>query len=322
MNTKLNLKYIDNILSVFEIGYIKSNYQIRAQNNPRISVKDVQIIEAISVLSSKGDNKLTNLKRYLASQSSVLSVAIKTLEKKGYIIKVRSEIDSRDIYLKLTDKSIKVLNDQVHFQQSLLGQSLSNFTLNEKKIISISIDSILEKLDLIIQNFENNKFSRFDYIKALYGKSMEIINTEYAKLYSLFNMFFIYKEKSLKNLNLKLTVLEYLMLKEIRRANKAGKIVSNKLLAKVFIIDKSTVSNTLAVLTRKGLINRVVDLNNRRTVIIECTDKANRVIDKIDEYNHKTLMPAYLVNKTENNAILDNLVNIILKKLIQDTVAI
>jgi DNA-binding MarR family transcriptional regulator len=322
MNTKLNLKYIDNILSVFEIGYIKSNYQIRAQNNPRISVKDVQIIEAISVLSSKGDNKLTNLKRYLASQSSVLSVAVKTLEKKGYIIKVRSEIDSRDIYLKLTDKSIKVLNDQVHFQQSLLGQSLSNFTLNEKKIISISIDSILEKLDLIIQNFENNKFSRFDYIKALYGKSMEIINTEYAKLYSLFNMFFIYKEKSLKNLNLKLTVLEYLMLKEIRRANKAGKIVSNKLLAKVFIIDKSTVSNTLAVLTRKGLINRVVDLNNRRTVIIECTDKANRVIDKIDEYNHKTLMPAYLVNKTENNAILDNLVNIILKKLIQDTVAI
>jgi DNA-binding MarR family transcriptional regulator len=322
MSTKLNFKYIDKILNVFEIGYVKSNYQIRAQNNPKISVKDVQIIEAISVLLSKNGNNFSNLNKYLANKPSVLSVALKTLEKKGYIVKVKSDIDAREVYLKLTEKSVKVLEDQVHLQQSLLGQSLSEFSNNEKQKIYTAVDSILQKLDFFIQNLEENKFCRFDYIKILYGNALEVINTEYAKFYTLFNMFFIYKEKSLKNLDLKLTVLEYLMIKEISRVNKAGRIVSNKLLAKVFMIDKSTVSNTLVVLTRKGLINRVVDLNNRRKVIIECSNKASKVIDKIAEYNHKTLIPAYLLNKIEENAALDHLVSKILEKLTQDTATV
>jgi hypothetical protein len=50
MQTNLNSKYINNILNVFEIGYIVSNFDLRSQNNPQISVKDAQILIAIFLL--------------------------------------------------------------------------------------------------------------------------------------------------------------------------------------------------------------------------------------------------------------------------------
>jgi DNA-binding MarR family transcriptional regulator len=89
-------------------------------------------------------------------------------------------------------------------------------------------------------------------------------------------------------------------------------------LATKFKVDKSTISNTLAVLTSKGLVKRVIDLANRRNIIIECTEKAKKMIEKIENYTYLALMPAYLANSVEDNATLDKLVNIMIVKLTQD----
>jgi DNA-binding MarR family transcriptional regulator len=318
MNKNLNTKYIDNILNVFEIGYIVSNYDLRIQNNPQLSVKDAQILVAIFLLSAKNENKFSIINKYLANQPSVLSIAIKTLEKKGYIEKFKSETDSREVYLKLTSKSLKVFAHQTNLQKSLLGRSLREVSNKEKQRVEKAIDAILEVIDDNLQKFENNEFSRLDYFKVLYQDFLALRNTEYAKLYALFNLFFIFKEKSIKYLKYKVSILELLMIKEIRRITELGKVASNKLLATKFKVDKSTISNTLAVLTSKGLVKRVIDLANRRNIIIECTEKAKKMIEKIEKYNYLALMPAYLANSAEDNATLDKLVNIMLAKLKQD----
>jgi DNA-binding MarR family transcriptional regulator len=318
MNKNLNTKYIDNILNVFEIGYIVSNYDLRIQNNPQLSVKDAQILVAIFLLSAKNENKFSIINKYLANQPSVLSVAIKTLEKKGYIEKFKSETDSREVYLRLTSKSLKVFAHQTNLQKSLLGRSLREVSNKEKQRVEKAIDAILEVIDDNLQKFENNKFSRLDYFKVLYQDFLALRNTEYAKLYALFNLFFIFKEKSIKYLKYKVSILELLMIKEIKRITELGKVASNKLLATKFKVDKSTISNTLAVLTSKGLVKRVIDLENRRNIIIECTEKAKKMIEKIENYNYLALMPAYLANSAEDNATLDKLVNIMLAKLTQD----
>jgi DNA-binding MarR family transcriptional regulator len=318
MNKNLNTKYIDNILNVFEIGYIVSNYDLRIQNNPQLSVKDAQILVAIFLLSAKNENKFSIINKYLANQPSVLSIAIKTLEKKGYIEKFKSETDSREVYLRLTSKSLKVFAHQTNLQKSLLGQSLREVSNKEKQRVEKAIDAILEVIDDNLQKFENNEFSRLDYFKVLYQDFLALRNTEYAKLYALFNLFFIFKEKSIKYLKYKVSILELLMIKEIKRITELGKVASNKLLATKFKVDKSTISNTLAVLTSKGLVKRVIDLENRRNIIIECTEKAKKMIEKIENYNYLALMPAYLANSAEDNATLDKLVNIMLAKLTQD----
>jgi DNA-binding MarR family transcriptional regulator len=318
MNKNLNTKYIDNILNVFEIGYIVSNYDLRIQNDPQLSVKDAQILVAIFLLSAKNENKFSIINKYLANQPSVLSVAIKTLEKKGYIEKFKSETDSREVYLRLTSKSLKVFAHQTNLQKSLLGQSLLEVSNKEKQRVEKAIDAILEVIDDNLQKFENNEFSRLDYFKVLYQDFLALRNTEYAKLYALFNLFFIFKEKSIKYLKYKVSILELLMIKEIKRITELGKVASNKLLATKFKVDKSTISNTLAVLTSKGLVKRVIDLANRRNIIIECTEKAKKMIEKIENYNYLALMPAYLANSSEDNATLDKLVNIMLAKLTQD----
>jgi hypothetical protein len=61
----------------------------------------------------------------------------------------------------------------------------------------------LEVIDDNLQKFENNEFSRLDYFKVLYQDFLALRNTEYAKLYALFNLFFIFKEKSIKYLKYK-----------------------------------------------------------------------------------------------------------------------
>jgi DNA-binding MarR family transcriptional regulator len=320
MQTNLNSKYINNILNVFEIGYIVSNFDLRSQNNPQISVKDAQILMAIFLLSAKNDNKFSVLNKYLANQPSVLSVAIKTLEKKGYIQKFKSETDAREVYLKLTSRSLKVFAHQTNLQKSLLGKSLQEVSNKDKQRIEKAIDAILESIDNNLQKFEKNKFSRLDYLNALNNDFLGIKYKEYAKLYALFNLFFVFKEKSIKYLKYKVSILELLMVKEIKRVTEIGRIASNKLLATIFKVDKSTISNTLAVLTGKGLVKRVIDSTNRRNIIIECTDKAKKMIEKIENYNYLALLPAYLANSAEDNATLDDLVNIMLSKLTQEEV--
>jgi DNA-binding MarR family transcriptional regulator len=320
MQTNLNSKYINNILNVFEIGYIVSNFDLRSQNNPQISVKDAQILIAIFLLSDKNDNKFSVLNKYLANQPSVLSVAIKTLEKKGYIQKFKSETDAREVYLKLTSRSLKVFAHQTNLQKSLLGKSLQEVSNKDKQRIEKAIDAILESIDNNLQKFEKNKFSRLDYLNALSNDFLGIKYKEYAKLYALFNLFFVFKEKSIKHLKYKVSILELLMVKEIKRVTEIGRIASNKLLATIFKVDKSTISNTLAVLTSKGLVKRVIDPTNRRNIIIECTDKAKKMIEKIENYNYLALLPAYLANSAEDNATLDDLVNIMLSKLTQQEV--
>jgi DNA-binding MarR family transcriptional regulator len=320
MQTNLNSKYINNILNVFEIGYIVSNFDLRSQNNPQISVKDAQILMAIFLLSAKNDNKFSVLNKYLANQPSVLSVAIKTLEKKGYIQKFKSETDAREVYLKLTSRSLKVFAHQTNLQKSLLGKSLQEVSNKDKQRIEKAIDAILESIDNNLQKFEKNKFSRLDYLNVLNNDFLGIKYKEYAKLYALFNLFFVFKEKSIKHLKYKVSILELLMVKEIKRVTEIGRIASNKLLATIFKVDKSTISNTLAVLTGKGLVKRVIDSTNRRNIIIECTDKAKKMLEKIENYNYLALLPAYLANSAEDNATLDDLVNIMLSKLTEEEV--
>lgn len=322
MNPNLNTKYINNILNVFDTGYIISNYDLRIQNNPQLSVKDAQILVAIFLLSARNENKFSIINKYLANQPSVLSVAIKTLEKKGYIEKFKSETDAREVYLKLTSKSLEVFAHQTNLQKSLLGRSLQEISNKDKHKVEKAIDAILETIDNNLQKFENNKFSRLDYFKVLYHDFLALRNTEYAKFYALFNLFFIFKEKSIKYLKYKVSILELLMIKEIKRITELGKVASNKLLAAKFKVDKSTVSNVLAVLTSKGLVKRVIDFANRRNIIIECTEKAKKMIEKIENYNYLALMPAYLANSAEDNATLDKLVNIMLDKLTHDQATI
>ena len=122
---------------------------IKYKTSESLSMKETFILENIKRLSLTNDSLTTNLAKALYITPSSTSIAIKALEKKGFVFKDEGKSDRRLSVLKLSEKASLYLDKQHEFRIRAINEISSNLLEGEK----ISFINALAKI---------RKFARAD----------------------------------------------------------------------------------------------------------------------------------------------------------------
>ncbi|MCB9481595.1 MAG: MarR family transcriptional regulator [Desulfobacteraceae bacterium] len=125
---------------------------IRVDENTIVSTKEAHVIQTI------GDNKnigVTELGNFFGISKSAASQMVSKLDSKGFIKKMRSEENSKEVNLVLTklgEKAYKA-HEQTHKNDSeYLVARLSTFSLSQIATLSVMLESIEEIMDERLKN--------------------------------------------------------------------------------------------------------------------------------------------------------------------------
>jgi DNA-binding MarR family transcriptional regulator len=104
-------------------------------SHKQLSVSEMHVIEAVCN-SQEETNTMKALSDKLKITASSLTIAVKTLEQKGYLIRKKSETDKRKVYVTATETA-KVANlEHAKFHRELVSSITKE--LNETEILSLT----------------------------------------------------------------------------------------------------------------------------------------------------------------------------------------
>lgn len=98
-----------------------------------LSVSELHVLEAVEKHGPDGDAGMAELAAALGVTAGTLSIAMKTLEQKGYAIRRRCETDKRRVTVALTPLAHPVLAAHRTFHEALVTKAtaqLTDFELN------------------------------------------------------------------------------------------------------------------------------------------------------------------------------------------------
>lgn len=115
-----------------------------------LSINEIHLLEVVNKRPTNGMT-IGEIALCLSVTPASVTVAVNKLEKKGYVIKTKNELDGRQVYVKLTDKGLHV--DRIHkrFHKNLTNNIAKDLTEEEKKVLLISLENINEYLLLRVR---------------------------------------------------------------------------------------------------------------------------------------------------------------------------
>lgn len=97
-----------------------------------ISNNDMHIIEAIGMESPKNMSKIA---KELSVTVGTLTIAINSLVKKGYVNRVRGEVDRRVVFISLSSKGIKAYKHHEDFHKEMVKATLNGISDVEAQVL-------------------------------------------------------------------------------------------------------------------------------------------------------------------------------------------
>ncbi len=133
-----NIKTKEIINSLFvdvfnSILYLEDNF-ISDRINERVTVNEVHVMEAI-LLSEK--KSMGAIAKKLMVTEGTLTTSVNKLIAKGFISKVRDEIDKRVYLLDLTDNADEVMEVHKEFHDRMMNHVIDNPNIDEKLVESL-----------------------------------------------------------------------------------------------------------------------------------------------------------------------------------------
>ena len=102
-----------------------------------LSVNEMHVIEAVYNSEREDINTMKELSKRLMITASSLTIAVKTLEQKGYLIRNRAESDKRKVYVCTTEIAKDAYQEHLRFHENLIA-SVSE-QLNEAEIAALTL---------------------------------------------------------------------------------------------------------------------------------------------------------------------------------------
>jgi len=97
-----------------------------------ISNNDMHIIEAVGVEEPR---KMSEVAKKLAVTQGTLTTTITGLEKKGYVVRDRSESDKRVVYVTLTERGKKAFYHHRDFHKNMIKSVVVGLDDEEKRLL-------------------------------------------------------------------------------------------------------------------------------------------------------------------------------------------
>ncbi len=120
----------NDILRLEEGSLAKGNHSI-------LSVNEMHVIEAVYSSETEEKNTMKELSERLMITASSLTIAVKTLEQKGYLIRNRAQSDKRKVYVCTTEIAKDAYQEHLAFHEKLIA-SVSE-QLNEAEIAALTL---------------------------------------------------------------------------------------------------------------------------------------------------------------------------------------
>lgn len=116
-------------------------------SNHTLSISEVHVLEAVFKSLETGENTATTIARILRITMGSLTVAIKTLEKKGYLFRERTEADKRVVRITPTPLAVFVNQKHHEFHHEMIDEIVKDMSIEEER----SLVEALQKVRIYFQ---------------------------------------------------------------------------------------------------------------------------------------------------------------------------
>lgn len=130
------------LVNVFNELLISQEKSLKVHSDGELSLVEMHIIEKICEQSNYDQNSMSLIAKKLNVTVGTLTVAVKTLEKKGYVERKKLKEDKRIVILVPTEKALKINEIHADFHENMIKsitellseEQLRSFTLALKAI--------------------------------------------------------------------------------------------------------------------------------------------------------------------------------------------
>ncbi len=112
---------------------------LKESSNNQLSMTEVHTLAAVGLEKSR---TMTEVATDLMINVSTLTAAINKLEKKGFVIRVKSKDDRRVVRIELTESGIAILEDHELFHKKMVEQVVENLGEEEARVLMKSMSSL------------------------------------------------------------------------------------------------------------------------------------------------------------------------------------
>lgn len=127
---ELNDLLSDAFWSVLKIEQQTANMATKG----KLTISELHLLEAVSRNADKG-RRISDIAADLKITLSSVTVAVNKLVKKGYVEKVKSEEDGRQVLVKLTKTGRKVNAGHLYFHENMVRNVSDGMSEDEKEIL-------------------------------------------------------------------------------------------------------------------------------------------------------------------------------------------
>ncbi len=111
----------------------------RTLSAPGLSIREIHVIEAVC---EAPDPRMTLLAQALHVTAGSLSVAVSTLEKKGYLLREKVQQDRRATYIRPTGKALQIQEKHTLFHQEMVEAVIGLLPKEELAVLVKALDAV------------------------------------------------------------------------------------------------------------------------------------------------------------------------------------
>lgn len=114
-----------------------------------ITNNDMHVIDAIGIQAPKN---MSSIARELSVTVGTLTISMNSLVKKGYVVRQRSSVDRRVVYISLSERGVKAYQHHKKFHEQMIHGVVKELTEDELE----ALVKALTKLNAWFRSFEEN----------------------------------------------------------------------------------------------------------------------------------------------------------------------
>ena len=117
---------------------------LRSLGKKDISVREMHIIEAVSMLEGKKMNTMANIAKVLSVSPGSLTTAVNALVAKEYLVRWRSESDRRVVLVSPTEKGVEINERHKQFHDEMVDFVTSKVSEKELDVVIETLEKLTE----------------------------------------------------------------------------------------------------------------------------------------------------------------------------------
>lgn len=115
---------------------------LESLTNNNLSISEVHLLETILETTKQTENTATNIANAAGITLGSLTTAVKTLEKKGYLVRERDKNDKRIVHIIPTPIAIFVHRQHEEFHEKMVEEIVTNLSLQEEEILVDALSKV------------------------------------------------------------------------------------------------------------------------------------------------------------------------------------